>query len=49
MEMKREKQALYKINILIQQIAESIHNGEIEMRWVIKQTDEIEKLINEIE
>jgi hypothetical protein len=46
--MCKTKQVLKRINILIQQIGESIERGDIEMGYINKNTEEIDELIKEI-
>lgn len=46
--MTKQQEVLKRMNILIDQLAQSIESGEIEMGWVRKSTDEIDTLIDEI-
>jgi len=47
--MKKQTEILKRINILLYQIADSIESGEVEMGWAKKSTDEIDKLIDDLD
>ena len=46
--MNKTQEILKRINILIQQIAESIEIGDLKMGYVSKSTNEIDILINDL-
>lgn len=46
--MTKEQEILKRINICLYQLAESIENGDIEMSFIKKNTDDIDRLIDKL-